>query len=102
MYKAAKHFGEEATDTSILSYVDPVVAKKLGSKVCTSNKAAWDSVHEKYMREGLIAKFTQNHELGEFLKSTGNSTLVEANPKDKYWVWALLYKMKISGLKTNG
>ena len=85
MYKAAKHFGEEATATSILSSVDPVVAKKLGSKVCTSNKAAWDSVRDKYMREGLIAKFTQNHELGEFLKSTGNSTLIEANPKDKYW-----------------
>ena len=84
MYKAAKYFGEEATATAILSSDDQVVAKKLGSKVCISNKPAWDSVHDKYMQEGLIAKFTQNHELGEFLKSTGNSTLVEANPKDKY------------------
>ena len=41
--KAAKYFGEEATATSLLSSDDPVVAKKLGSKVCISNKAAWDS-----------------------------------------------------------
>ena len=85
MHKAAKHFEKEAKAKSVLSCDDPVVAKKLGSKVCTSNKAAWDNVPDNYMQEGLIAKFTQNHELGEFLKSTGNSTLVEANPKDKYW-----------------
>ena len=61
--KAAKYFGEEATATSILSSDYPVVAKKLGSKVCISKKAAWDSVCDKYMQEGLTAKFTQNHEV---------------------------------------
>ena len=37
------------------------------------------------MKDALIAKYTQNSNLGKFLKDTGESLLVEANPNDSYW-----------------
>jgi ribA/ribD-fused uncharacterized protein len=35
--------------------------------------------------EGNIHKFSQNEELGLFLKSTGDAVLVEASPRDCIW-----------------
>ena len=41
------------------------------------------------MQVAVSAKFEQNRELAEFLKGTGSSTLVEANPYDNYWAVGL-------------
>ena len=37
------------------------------------------------MRKGLAAKFTQNSDLNQFLRQTGDKLLIEANPTDYYW-----------------
>ena len=37
------------------------------------------------MREGIKAKFSQNHSLKQFLLDTGDKKLVEANPYDQFW-----------------
>ena len=37
------------------------------------------------MKKGLSAKFRQNPSLAKYLKDTGNTVLVEANPHDTYW-----------------
>ena len=37
------------------------------------------------MKKGLAAKFTQNSDLNQYLKQTGNKVLKEANCMDYYW-----------------
>ena len=37
------------------------------------------------MKKGLAAKFTQNSDLNQYLKQTGNKVLIEANHTDYYW-----------------
>jgi ribA/ribD-fused uncharacterized protein len=32
-----------------------------------------------------VAKFTQNEDLGAFLRATGRRVLVEASPRDRIW-----------------
>ena len=40
---------------------------------------------EAVLTKGLTAKFGQNEDLRELLKSTGTNTLAEANPNDKVY-----------------
>ena len=37
------------------------------------------------MYQGLHAKFTQNGDLGDLLKSTAGYLLCEKSPRDRYW-----------------
>ena len=46
------------------------------------------------MKRGLTEKFKQNRELQEFLLSTGDSKLAEANINDTYWAVGLALKQK--------
>ena len=85
MYQKAKYFGDSVTAAAIRQNDDPVAAKNLGKTIKNFEPAVWRDECEKFMRVALSAKFEQNAELAEFLKATGNSTLVEANPHDKYW-----------------
>ena len=85
MFKKAKHFNDEVTAAAILSSKDPVHAKQLGKKVSNFCSSDWNKVRDAHMLTALEQKFRQNDTLATFLKSTGMSTLVEANPKDQYW-----------------
>ena len=43
------------------------------------------SVVFEVMKTGLMAKFGQNEELKTFLLNTGQTTLVECSPTDRFW-----------------
>ena len=45
----------------------------------------WNGVRQIVVYEGLLAKFSQNPELKERLKSTGSAVLAECAVKDRIW-----------------
>ena len=45
----------------------------------------WNGVRQIIIFEGLMAKYSQNPELGEKLKATGNAILAEAAVNDRIW-----------------
>ena len=82
MYCKASHFQDEQKAREILDTDNPKTAKALGRQVSNFDKSAWFNVCDRFMKDALIAKYTQNPNLGKFLKDTGESRLVEANPND--------------------
>jgi ribA/ribD-fused uncharacterized protein len=74
----AKSVGSEA-ERRFCPKKDPKTKRPL------DNKTKWDSVKEKVMVAVLIAKFSQNADLREYLLSTGDRILVEASREDTYW-----------------
>lgn len=81
----ARLFGDEGIRRQIMESSDPEEIKGLGRKVANFDRDIWD--HSKYaiVVEGNLCKFKQNHELAEYLLSTGDAVLVEASPYDTVW-----------------
>lgn len=48
-------------------------------------RSDWEDVKVDIMFKGLHAKFTQNKNLCELLKSTGNKHIYENSPRDSFW-----------------
>lgn len=63
----------------------PGSAKKLGRTKKVPLRADWETEKERVMATVLHAKFTQFDALKQLLLSTGDATLVEDSPTDKYW-----------------
>lgn len=59
--------------------------KELGRTVKGFVKEEWDLVARQLVRDGNVAKFTQDEELRVGLLSTSNYLLVEASPYDPIW-----------------
>ena len=85
MAKKALLFKDYEALSKILSATDPKEIKQLGREVRNFDPAVWNQHKYEIVVEGNMAKFSQNPELTEFLKSTGNRILVEASPYDKIW-----------------
>jgi ribA/ribD-fused uncharacterized protein len=49
------------------------------------NNRQWDGVSEGFMRRIAWTKFSQNKPLREYLLSTGEAELIEANPYEGKW-----------------
>jgi len=76
----------------IIFAATPQEAKKLGRK-CTliSN---WEDIKVQIMYDGLMMKYTQNENLADKLKATGNAYLIEGNCwKDTFWGYDINLKM---------
>ena len=84
MYQKANYFSDNTAE-AIRRTDDPVSAKTLGKSVKNFKLQQWQEVQDQYMQVGISAKFEQNPHLAKFLKDTGNTLLVEANPSDAYW-----------------
>lgn len=85
MYKKAECFGDKDTADEILATDDVAKIKKLGRLVANYNESRWNGVRQIIVFEGLIEKFSQNEDLKEQLKATGNSILAECAVRDKIW-----------------
>lgn len=84
LFKACE-FSDEQTALQIMQTNNPAKCKKLGRGVVGFNQDHWRYVGVQYMEEACLAKFSQNTELLEYLRSTGDKILVEASQWDKYW-----------------
>ena len=82
MSSKADFFGDRELVHKIAHEDNPVIIKKLGSRVRNYDRMAWQNEIERVLHEGLLAKFSQNIDLHSFLTSTGNTLLAEANQHD--------------------
>ena len=85
MYKKAECFKDKDTAEKILATDDVAKIKALGRLVANYNESYWNGVRQIIVFEGLLAKFSQNEDLKERLKSTGNDILAECAVRDRIW-----------------
>lgn len=85
MYRKAICFGDEEVAEKILSTDDVAKIKKLGRQVSNYDEHVWNGVRQIAVYEGLMVKFSQNDDLKEKLKATGNAVLAECAVNDKIW-----------------
>ena len=84
-YFQAQKFHDPILQETIRTAATAASAKKLGRTRSPHFRTDWEAVKEEIMLEGLQAKFTQNPQLGDLLKSTGTITLKEKAFWDGYW-----------------
>jgi ribA/ribD-fused uncharacterized protein len=87
MVEKARLFGDEEAMDAILMTPDPAEQKRLGQTVRNFDTTAWNLWKIDIVYRGNRAKFTQNKGAARQLKATGESMLVEANPRD--WIWGI-------------
>ena len=85
MYRKAICFRDDSVASQILHTDDVAHIKELGRLVSNYNESHWNGVRQIVVYEGLLAKFSQNAELKEQLKATGNAILAECAVKDHIW-----------------
>jgi ribA/ribD-fused uncharacterized protein len=85
MYKKALMFHDYDIANKIMNTNNPREQKALGRKVSGFDKDHWESYCRDIVYDGNVAKFTQNPDMLDELKFTGDRTIVEASPKDNIW-----------------
>ena len=85
MYQKALVFGNKKIANEILKTNDVSVIKQLGRQVSNYDESIWNGIRQIVVYEGLFAKFSQNDDLMNKLKSTGNAVLAECAVKDHIW-----------------
>jgi len=91
MYKKALMFHDYEMAEKIMNEKDPREQKALGRRVKGFDKDTWETYCRDIVYDGNVAKFTQNPEMLEELKFTGDKTIVEASPQDVIWGIGLKY-----------
>ena len=85
MYQKADCFHDEAIADQILKTSDVAKIKELGRQVSGYDDQIWSGIRQIVVYEGLKKKFSQNAELKDQLKSTGDAVLAECAVKDRIW-----------------
>ena len=85
MIQKANLFGDHQSVTAIAKEENPIIQKKIGSKIANFQRDVWKMEAGKILYEGLCAKFSQNPTLCKFLLDTKDTVLVEANPRDSFF-----------------
>ena len=85
MYKKALCFKDMEIANKILATEDVSKIKTLGRLVTNYNENYWNGVRQIIIYNGLLAKFSQNEDLKEKLKATGNAIIAECAVRDKIW-----------------
>lgn len=85
MYRKAICFCDKAVAIKILATDDVAEIKTLGRQVSNYDEHIWNGIRQIVVYEGLLAKFSQNEDLKEKLKSTGEAILAECAVKDLIW-----------------
>lgn len=85
MYRKALLFNDEERINLIMATNSPKEAKRLGRLVENFKFNVWIKHAFDIVLSGNNAKFSQNKEIGDYLKSTGDKHIVEASPYDKVW-----------------
>jgi ribA/ribD-fused uncharacterized protein len=83
--RKASKFGDIIKAQQIMSEKDPGKIKNMSKSINNYDHSIWVNCRDDIMKKGLLCKFSQNHDLKDFLLATGETTLVEASPYDNYW-----------------
>ncbi len=81
----ARLFDDHDGLAAVLAASSPGAAKAAGRKLRGFDERRWREARYDIVVAGNLAKFTQNEDLGEFLRRTGQKVLVEASPYDRIW-----------------
>ncbi|KAL7076665.1 hypothetical protein ACQ4LE_004082 [Meloidogyne hapla] len=105
VWQKARYFEDLEIASEILTLDNPVSIKRLGNRVRNYNKEEWDLVRDKarffknfcnfrlqIMFTGLWAKFTQNTQLFNQLRDTGDGLITFAFDSDPHWSNGLSHK----------
>jgi len=84
-YFQAQKFLDRSLGESIRQADSPMDAARMGRNRDWPLRKDWDSVRCDVMRRGLLAKFSQNHDILERLLSTAGEALIEDTKDDYYW-----------------
>lgn len=85
MAEKARLFKDEIVLKQILKSRDPKTMKALGRKVKNFDEEIWKENRVDIVKNGNMAKFSQNKTLRTVLILTGDKILVEASPFDRIW-----------------
>ncbi|MDU5950334.1 MAG: NADAR family protein, partial [Paenibacillus macerans] len=85
MAEKARLFGDDEMLAAIMQAKHPKEMKAYGRAVRNFDKDVWDRECYGIVKRASLAKFSQNSQLGDYLKSTKNRILVEASPRDRIW-----------------
>ncbi|MCA1594703.1 MAG: NADAR family protein [Acidobacteria bacterium] len=85
MAEKARLFSDGDARAQILKAGSPKTAKQLGRQVKNFSELVWGEMRFQLVVSGNLAKYSQNHELREYLLGTGDKILVEASPVDRIW-----------------
>ncbi|WP_279124980.1 NADAR family protein [Holdemania filiformis] len=85
MARKAVCFHDEASAAQILATEDVARIKELGRRVSNYDDHHWNGIRQIVVYEGLLAKFSQNEDLKEQLKATGDAVLAECAVKERIW-----------------
>lgn len=85
MAQKAVLFGDLESARKIMDTFDPKIMKAVGRGVLGFSHETWEANCMAIVASANIAKFSQNEDLGDLLKATAGTTLVEASPFDRIW-----------------
>lgn len=85
MAEKARLFGDADMREAIMKSSHPKEMKAFGRAVRHFDQQVWSEQCYDIVKRGNLAKFSQNPELWEFMKTTKNRILVEASPRDRVW-----------------
>ena len=85
MYSKAICFSDEAVAAQILATDNVAEIKALGRQVSNYDEHIWNGIRQIVFYEGLMAKFSQNKDLKDKLKATGQAILAECAVRDLIW-----------------
>lgn len=85
MAEKARMFHDSEMLEQIMNAKHPKEMKAYGRAVKNFDQTEWSKACYALVKRGNIAKFSQNPELWDFLKSTRHRILVEASPRDRIW-----------------
>ena len=85
MAKKAETFNDVTVKGEFMASKNPAEINYLSKTIKNFNQSRWNEVSERFMREGVEAKFEQNEHLRHLLLSTGSTILAEASSRDKVW-----------------
>ena len=85
MAKKAEKFNDKTNKEKIMTSTNPREINYFGKQIKNIDQNIWRESAEAIMYEGVKAKFAQNDNLKSLLLETGNATLAEASPYDKFW-----------------
>lgn len=88
MYNKALLSDDKELATKIMTEIDPEIQKDIGKQagqLPSFDRKLWESKCVEVVRQGNIAKFSQNQRLKTLLLSTNPKCLAEASPFDTKW-----------------
>lgn len=85
MAEKARLFGDDRMLEAIMNAKHPKQMKEFGRAVRSFDNNVWERNCYDIVKRGNHAKFEQNPELWDYMKTTKNRILVEASPVDRIW-----------------